>query len=290
MHETRSASSDDLATRTLPSGLACSTVCFRDRSLSAALASIEDLGFAAVDLAALAGLCEHIDPSGDPDRLAEASAALKASSLRPISINADPGSFNGKTLHEVVLARVDALSAFAADHEIPLIVLTCGEPERSEVDPGEQIRRVAEGVQDAHHVAAQYGVEIAVEAPHYFRLVNTLERAALLREQLDPNIAFVFDSSHVRAAGNDPARDFAAPFYAASTRLMHLRDAIPGDIRRVIGAGDIDFSALLLAAEAHGYAGDVVLELETHESPFATKDEEVQDAIVRLAPLFSITH
>jgi sugar phosphate isomerase/epimerase len=55
-----------------------------------------------------------------------------------------------------------------------------------------------------------------------------------------------------------------------------------GDIRRVIEAGRVDFAAVLDVIDAAGYGGDVVLELETRNSPYTSKEEEVTAAVAYL--------
>lgn len=267
--------------------LSCSTVCFRDRTLAAALATIDAMGFGSADLSALAGLCEHIPPKAEPELLEEASRALRASRLEFVSINADTGSFNGAEDPQVVLSRVEALSRFAREHGIPRLVLTCGEPEQPDAPVIEQIAAVAHGLNRAADLTARHGVQLCVEAPHYFRLVNTRDRVAQLVAMLDPRVQLIYDTSHVRAAGQEPAHAFTS--YADRIALVHLRDAIDGDIRKVIGAGDIDFEGFIATAMDRQYDGRHVLELETHASPFATKDEEVADALMRLQPIFA-TH
>lgn len=269
----------------LDARLTCSTVCFRDRDLPDALATIEQLGFTSADLSALAGLCEHIPPHAEQDKLDEASRALRASSLTFTSINADTGSFNGIENPDVIFTRIDRLAAFAADHDIPMLVLTCGETEQAAVSVDQQVQTVAAGLNHAATITARYGIELAVEAPHYFRLVNTPARVNRLIELLDPAVSVVFDTSHVRAAGE--ITELAYPRHANRVHHIHFRDAIDGDIRRVIGAGDIDFDAVVSTAIHSGYTGRYVLELETHDSPFDTKDDEVADAIRRLTPVFA---
>lgn len=275
----------NLTNKRIPQQLSCSTVCFRDRSLADALKTIEAMGFQSVDLAALAGLCEHIPPQAETHKLTAASIVLKNSTLRFTSINADTGSFNSDIDNNMIYQRVTKLSRFASEHQIPLIVLTSGEKEQPDDDVVTQIRCVAEGLARCYELGAAYGVEIAVEAPHFFRLVNTPERVNLLDKLLDPRVKFIFDTSHIRAPGQNVSLSYQS--FAKRTRLIHLRDAVDGDIRRVIGNGDINFRDFFETAASLGYDGDYVLELETHNSPFATKDEEVSDAVRRLSPLLA---
>jgi sugar phosphate isomerase/epimerase len=101
-----------------------------------------------------------------------------------------------------------------------------------------------------------------------------------LLDALDPTIELAFDVSHIEAA--DESVTGAWGLLAPRVGIVHFRDAVTGDIRRVIGAGRVDFAAVLTAMDTTGYAGDIVLELETRNSPFATTKQEVAAAIKHL--------
>ncbi|MCQ8190258.1 sugar phosphate isomerase/epimerase family protein [Streptomyces rugosispiralis] len=261
--------------------LSCSTITFRDRDLPRALETIAGLGFDRVDLGALAGLCEHVPPTGTTAQLSAVAARVRAASLAVTGVNADPGSFNTRTDHAGVRDAMFRLLDFCADAGSPRLVLTCGDPEDPGVPAAEQLRRVAGGLEPVLDRAGDVGVELTVEAPHYLRLVNTLARTDALLAALAPGITQAWDVSHVRAAGEDPAGLF--PRFASRVATVHLRDALAGDIRRPMGLGDIDFPRVLRAVRTAGYRGPLVLELETHGSPFASKEEEVRSALSHLA-------
>ncbi|MFC9425637.1 sugar phosphate isomerase/epimerase family protein [Streptomyces sp. NPDC056987] len=265
---------------TLPP-LSCSTITFRDRALPRALDTIAGLGFHQADLGALAGLCEHVPPRGTAAELAAVADQVRATSLTVTGVNADPGSFTTRADHTAVREAMYRLLDFCADVASPRLVLTCGEPEDRTIPAGEQLRRVADGLEPVLGHARETGVELTVEAPHYLRLVNTMARTTELLAILAPGITQAWDVSHVRASGEDPAELF--PHFAGRVSTVHLRDALPGDIRRPMGLGDIDFGRVLAVAESAGYRGPLVLELETHDSPFASKEEEVRSALSHLA-------
>ena len=257
---------------------ACSTVTLRTFGLAEALEKAAGLGFDVVDLGALAGLCEHVPPKGDSAELRRAGAVVRSSGLSVSSVNADLGSFNGPADESrIVLNRIERLLEFCAENNSPRLVLTCGEPEQVSVPASEQLADVLNGLNEAAQLAEDFPVELVVEAPHYFRLTNTMERTRWLIDRLSPAIGHAWDVSHVRAAGEDPATLFGE--FRSRISIIHLRDAVPGDIRLPMGHGDIDFGAVFSAAAAHDYAGPFVLELETHNSPYETKEEEVQASL-----------
>ena len=264
--------------RTIAERIGVSTVCFRHLELAPALERIASLGTEAVDLVALRGLCEHISPDGEPGQLRKAAAAVEASGLKPLALNSDPESFDEQDF-AVVLNRVERLAEFCATVGAPVLILPGG----AALDPGDngaaagdvraRLVQVIEGSLMAAAIGQRYGVRVAVEAPHYLRLARTLE----LADQLGSQLPLVFDTSHVAAGGSDPAEAFSQRVH----QIVHvqLRDAVRGDIRRAVGHGDIDFARFFDASESAGYQGPFVLELETHNSPYTSKDDEVTAAL-----------
>jgi sugar phosphate isomerase/epimerase len=267
-----------------PGALACSTICFRNYGLAEALGRIREQGFDAIDLGALQGLCEHVPLFGSAEEMRSAARTVNESGLTVLSVNADPRSFNEDIPALEILDRIEALTVFCAEVRSPFLLLPCGAPEREGVRYRQQLEAVASGINAAAATAKRYGVQVVVEAPHHYRLVNTLERVRDLLPLLDPAVGLVYDVSHIRAAGEDPAAAYAE--FASRVVHVHLRDAEPGDIRKVLGSGDVDFAGFQIAAERAGYSGRYVLELETHDSPFSTKEEEVADALRRLDHVF----
>jgi sugar phosphate isomerase/epimerase len=266
------------------SALACSTICFRNEDLPTALLKVREQGFEAIDLGALQGLCEHVPLFGTAEELKEASRIVNQSGLKVLAVNADPGSFNEDVPPLEILDRIEALSVFCAEVGAPLLLLPCGAPERKDQPYRQQLEAIATGINAAAASSSRYGVQIAVEAPHHYRLVNTLERVRDLLALLNPDVGLVYDVSHIKAAGEDPSTSYAE--FASTVVHIHLRDAETGDIRKVLGSGDVDFSRFYEASQRAGYNGPYVLELETHDSPFGTKEEEVSDALRRLDHVF----
>ncbi|MFC4508289.1 MULTISPECIES: sugar phosphate isomerase/epimerase family protein [Streptomyces] len=265
--------------RTIAERLGVSTVCFRQLELAPALERIAALGARAVDLVALRGLCEHISPDGDPHQLRAAVATVRASGLTPLALNADPQSFDEQD-PAVVLDRVERLAEFCATVGAPLLILPGGALEPRTDDESSRLARVVEGSRRAEVIGLRYGVQVVIEAPHYLRLACTLEQA----DQLGAHLPLVFDTSHVAAGGVDPAEAFTPR--AHQVAHVQLRDAVAGDIRRAIGHGSIDFTRFFDACESAGYEGAYVMELETRNSPYASKDDEVaaaREALLRAA-------
>jgi sugar phosphate isomerase/epimerase len=264
----------------VPTSLTASTVALRRHPLERALAVARELGFASVDLAGLRGLCEHVPILGTAAELAASARVVRESGLRPASVNADPGSFDVEDA-AVLEARIARILDYAVAVEAPLVVLPCGEKtDDAAAEP--RWGALLDGFGRAADRAEGSGVRIAVEAPYFGRPIDSRARAERLFDDLDPRVQVAYDVSHVRAAGDPVTETFVA--WADRIAIVHLRDAVTGDIRRVIGRGDVDFAALFAAVRAHRPDLDVVLELETRDSPYPDRETELLAAVAQLDP------
>ena len=253
-----------------------STVCLRRYPFARSLEVARELGFDAVDLVGLRGLCEHVPPDGSREELRAVAAEFRRSGLRAASVNADPGSFDGADPVLEVRARVERLLEFCEAAGAPLLVLPCGEKTTGRTaEP--RFDMMAEELNRAAETAASRGIRLAVEAPYFGRPIDTLDRTATLLELLAPEVQLAYDVSHVEAADESVVDGWHR--FADRVAVVHLRDAVSGNVRRVIGAGRVDFAGFLTAVADSSFAGDVVLELETRDSPYASKEEEVLAAV-----------
>lgn len=245
--------------------LGCSTITFRNQALPEALSTIRSLGFTEVDLGAIPAVVDHVPVPIDDEALHYVKGVVIESELSVRTVNADPGPLSEPELDEVVLAAtVTRLCLLAATFEAALIV-PCGaastEPLRGLED---DLRLVAHRLRLISDIARLHGVRLLVEAPHLFRLCNTIDRADALLELVDGSVAgLVFDVSHVVASRASPA-DWARKI-VDRIEHVHLRDASPGNINLSIGNGTVDFAALIGTLSVCGYRGHYSLELETHD-------------------------
>lgn len=267
-------------------GLGCSTITFRNRTLSDALTEISGLGFTGVDLGGLPGVCDHVPhpPGSHADRIA---AAVVEAGVDVWAVNADPGPLNDPELQEGGLARRTAdLADLAARLDAALIV-PCGAGARSPfADEERDLALIARRLRLASATAAERGVHLLVEGLHHHRFCHSAERLRRLLELVPAEIAgLVYDVSHVVAGGIDEVA--LVRELADRVAHVHLRDAAPGDINLSIGRGRADFAGVVGALTEHGYTGRYVLELETHD---VAEEERVaaagraRDAIAALLP------
>lgn len=258
--------------------LGCSTISFRQRPVSEALAVIRELGFDGIDLGGLPGVCDHIPTplAGPADELVD---VVRASGLRTWAINVDPGPLNDPRLGERdLLDSGRALVGLAASLDAAMIV-PCGAQHREPfVDEATDLDRIARGLRLLGDLAADNGVRLLVEGLHHYRFCHTAERAEALLDRVPAASAgFVFDVSHVVAGGFDEVA-FAREF-AERIEHVHFRDAEPGDINLSIGRGRADFAGVVRALREYGYTGSYVLELETHD--VAEQDRPAEAAAAR---------
>lgn len=254
----------------------CSTISFRRLTLEAALRQISDLGFSAIDLGALPGVCDHVPYELTPEAVEEVVSIFRGSGLAVRSINADIGDLNqpldaeGRSVRD---RHLEQLLDLAVQIESPAIVLPCGSQGHAPIRGlAADIRLVADELRHAARIAAARGVEIWVESQHSGRLCFDLDRAGQLVAALQGSgVRSVLDFSHVVASGDDLLTwiDRLAPEVAH----VHIRDARRGDIHLSPGNGEVDFAAAIAALTTAGYEGDLSLELETADVTDAERPE-----------------
>jgi len=242
--------------------LGCSSISFRELPIERALERIRCLGFRTVDIGAMPGFCEHYLPGvaqhADRERLV---AAVQRLALDVATINADLAPPDGR--QPAVEALRDLLD-LAARLGAAGVCVACGRPAGREELPA-AMRALAAEVRTMAAMAEGVGLRLFVEAPHYYRLCNSLPLALQLFELVDhDNAWFTLDTSHVRAAGDDVVGAVAT----CGERLghVHLRDARDGEIALPPGAGEVDFGGFFRALKAVHYSGALVVELEVGET------------------------
>lgn len=254
----------------------CSTITLRHLPLETALREIAARGFAGIDLGALPGVCDHVPYDLTPAAVAEVASTILDSGLSVVSVNGDVGDLNvpmDATGAAARAAHADLLLDLAARVGARALVLPNGRLDHAPVrDLESDLDLVAAELSRVDERARERGLELWVEAPHWFRLAYDLDRSGALLERLPASIGVVCDVSHITAGGSTP-RLFLDRF-AARTRHVHIRDAAPGDIHRSVGRGEVDFDDLARSLSRHGYDGALSLELETRD----VSDDERADA------------
>lgn len=261
----------------------CSTITLRHLPLAAALAEIRRLGFTEIDLGALPGVCDHVPYVLDDAAVAEVAATVRACGLTVRSVNADVGDLNRpltETEQQDRFAHADRLIALCLAIGATGLVLPNGAQQHDPiVDLDADLDLVAAQLVAIEERCQAAGLQLWVEAPHFFRLCFDLDRSAQLLRRLPDSIGVICDVSHIVASGSTPP----AFVELAGDRIshVHIRDAEPGYIHHSVGRGQVDFAATVEALAAIGYDGRFALELETRD---ITNDE--RPAAARAAGAF----
>jgi sugar phosphate isomerase/epimerase len=250
-----------------PAVVACSTITLRHLPLDRALAQISEQGFTSIDLGALPGVCDHVPVPLDDDAVRSVADTVAASGLTVVSVNADVGDLNRPLSADEAVARrahLDRLIALCRAVGGAALVLPNGRQDHEPfVSHEADTALVAAELEAIRAVVAEAGLRLWVEAPHLFRLHNSIARSAPLIAQLDERIGLVCDTSHIVASGGT-VEEFAR-HYGPRIAHVHIRDAEPGFIHHSVGNGVVDFAASITALHAVGYRGAYSLELETRD-------------------------
>ena len=251
-----------------------STISFRHRPLDEALRLIAEIGAEEIDLGAIPAVTDHVPVpfAGDP---AQYVSAIDGAGLRTGAVNADPGDLNDPALTAaeltaVITPLVDLASALGA-----ALIVPAGRADHAPiVDHDSDLERIAENLALISRLCTARGVRLLVEVLHHRRYVHTVEAADALLARCSPEqLGVLFDVSHVVASAEDPLA--WARSLGERIERVHLRDAVPGNLNLSLGAGDVDFAALVSTLEEQGFDGTYILELETHD---VAEEDRAQDA------------
>ncbi len=256
----------------------CSTITLRHLPLGEALTAISEAGFAGIDLGALPGVCDHVPYVLDRAAVTDVSRIVNLSGLSVRSINAEVGDLNVPLDERATVARaehVDRLLDLCVAVGSRALVLPNGRQQHNPFqDLESDLELVAQELATIDAKAQGRGIELWVEAPHWFRLVYDMDRTAALLDLLPPTVGLVCDVSHITASSSTP-RAFLARF-GRRTRHVHIRDAEPGYIHHSVGRGVVDFPDLIGALHDISYDGVMALELETRDTADAQRAHEAQ--------------
>jgi sugar phosphate isomerase/epimerase len=259
-----------------PDRVICSTITLRHLPLDEALETIVGLGFTEIDLGALPGVCNHVPYELTADAVREVAEVVGRSGLTVRSVNADVGDLNRPLDAAGVASRQEHVERLIelcrAVGSTGLVLPNGAQQHEPIVTLDDDLALVADQLNSIQPQCAAAGLELWVEAPHFFRLCYNLERSDALASILDSDVGLICDVSHIVASGSTP-REFVHDF-KDRIRHVHLRDADPGYIHHSIGNGQVDFADAASALAEIGYTGKFSLELETrdienHERPQA---------------------
>lgn len=274
---------------TTPTGrVGLSTISFRHRPLAEALRLIAETGAREIDLGAIPDVTDHVPVPFDGDP-ADYVRAIHAAGLRAGAVNTDPGDLNDPELSaQSLTAVIEPLVRLAAALGSALIVPAGRADHAPVLDHESDLDRIAENLGLISRLCATHQVRLLVEVLHHRRYVHTVADADALLERCAPEqFGVLFDVSHVVASAEDPLA--WARRLGDRIERVHLRDAVPGDLNLSLGAGDVDFPALVRTLEDQGFTGTYILELETHDVAEEDREQDVRRSRVEIADLLEPT-
>lgn len=227
--------------------LGCNTVLFASTDLRTALQHLACAGYRNVELAAIAGMCEHVKLDSDPEEIKD---LLNEFQLVPTAMEA-------ATLDK---DRLNGLMALCSKIGVPIINIGSGGKTGDEESTVEAIKRISEFAK----MAADHGVILAVK-PHVGQAIYNAATGLRLVEEVDhPSMGLNFDPSHLYRANENPqdvARLWKDKIVTSHFRDCPWREGGPGTPEQQIpGRGKIDIPATLLALKEIGYTGPLNFE------------------------------
>jgi len=231
--------------------LGVNSVLFRHFDFATAARAIARAGYDGVEIAAIQGMCEHLDL----DRWKEQKAELKAI--------AEENGLAFLSTEVASLSEERLLPAFEAAAELGIPIVNVGPGGKSgvEEDLAAAIGRLARMAERA----ASCGVTLCVKAHVGNAIHNTPTTLRAMREIASPAFGIDMDPSHIHRAGENAEE--ALPAVLSRVRHVHIRDCKgreqgPGPIElQACGRGDIDLFGYCRAMAEGGYDGPVVLEV-----------------------------
>ena len=228
-----------------------------------AIPLLRQIGYDSVELTVVPGWRDELDSLTPARRvtikrvLAEHELALPALAGHRSLVATDPTEHHENWRR--LTATVDLAAEWATDEGPPVIDTTTG----GKAGQWDALRPLlVDRLGKLCDYAAERGVTIAIE-PHVSSPLDTPARVhELLGAVGRPNLRITFDISHFNVQGI-PIEESVASL-AALTAFTHVKDerGIGPNFEFLIpGEGDFDYVRYLRAMAAHGYRGDVHVEI-----------------------------
>lgn len=231
--------------------LGVNSVLFKHFSFAEAARQIALCGYDGVEIAAIQGMCEHLDLSRWKEQKDELQAIARENGLEFLSTEV------------ASLSEERLLPAFEAAAAIGIPVINVGPGGKLGVEEDlaasiDKLSRLAER-------AASYGVTLCVKAHVGNAIYNTPTTLRAMEAIGSPAFGIDMDPSHIHRAGENAEE--ALPAVLSRVRHVHIRDCKgrekgPGPIElQACGRGDIDLFGYCKAMVDGSYDGPVVLEV-----------------------------
>lgn len=229
--------------------LGTNSVVFAMTDLETALQHVEWAGFENVELAAIAGMCEHVGLDSDPQQVKDLLAKHN------LNVTAMEAATNDGE-------RLKGLFALAAKIGIGIVNIGSGGSTGDEESTKASINLMREFAK----MAGDAGVKLAVK-PHVGQAIYNADTGLRLMDEVtEPALGLNFDPSHLARADENPAE--VAPRWGSKIITSHFRDCpvrVPGPPgtpdQQIPGRGALDLVDILQSLKNTGYSGPVNLEV-----------------------------
>jgi len=231
--------------------LGVNTVLFGGFDLRTALQHIKWAGYAAAEISAIKGMCEHLCL----DTWKRDAADIKA-------IGADL-ELPLTAMEEAALNEERLMQAFEAGAEIGIPIVNVGPG--GEKGNADHLKRSIETLAKMAEKAEPFGVTLCVKAHVGAAIVDTPTTLAAMAQIDSPAFGIDMDPSHIHRAGEVPKEALAK--VVSRVRHVHIRDCAglgpsPGAPEmQACGRGDIDLLGYCKVLADAGYAGPMNLEV-----------------------------
>jgi sugar phosphate isomerase/epimerase len=231
--------------------LGVNTVLFKAYSFAEAARAIKLAGYDGLEISAIKGMCEHLDPLDYRAQKQGILDVLEETGLKMLSA-------------EVASLEEERLKwAFEAAAEIGIPVLNVG-PGGKAGDEQTLKESIATLIK-LSELAESVGVTLCCKAHVGAAIYNTPTTLAAMSAITSTGFGIDMDPSHIFRAGENP--EDALPAVLSRTRHVHIRDCrgrgpAPGEpALQACGRGDIDLYGYFRAMVSGSYDGPVCLEV-----------------------------
>ncbi|WP_053375029.1 sugar phosphate isomerase/epimerase family protein [Paenibacillus sp. FJAT-27812] len=231
--------------------LGVNSVLFKEFDFAVAAKHIAACGYDGVEIAAIQGMCEHLDLSRWKQQKSELQAIVQENGLTFLSTEV------------ASLKEERLLPAFEAAAEIGIPIVNVGPGGKLGVE--EDLQSSIEMLARMAERAASYGITLCVKAHVGNAIHNTPTTLRAMDAIASPAFGIDMDPSHIHRAGENAEK--ALPAVLSRVKHVHIRDCKgreqgPGPIAlQACGRGDIDLYGYCKAMADGGYEGPVVVEV-----------------------------
>ncbi|RXZ81164.1 sugar phosphate isomerase/epimerase [Paenibacillaceae bacterium] len=231
--------------------LGVNSVLFKQFDFATAAQQIARCGYDGIEIAAISGMCEHLDLNNWKAQKQELQAIVEGNGLQWLSTEV-------ASLDEERLIR-----AFEAAAEIGIPVVNIGPGGKAGVEG--DVEASIETLAKLADKAESFGVTLCVKAHVGNAIYNTPTTLQAMEAIASQSFGIDMDPSHIHRALENAEE--ALPAVLSRVKHVHIRDCKgreqgPGPIAlQACGRGDIDLYGYCKAMVDGGYEGPVVLEV-----------------------------